>query len=81
MLYIFLHRIRGIDHWIRESATGPLLSARGTKSCINQGIGVHFLHKIRGIGHWIPESATGPLSSARGIGHFKMTTFSRLSGT
>ena len=42
---------------------------------------VHYVHKIRGIGNWILESATGPLLSARGIGHFKIATSSRLSGS
>ena len=41
---------------------------------------VHYVNKIKGTGNWIPDSATGPLLSARGIGHFKILTFSHLSG-
>jgi hypothetical protein len=65
-------RFRGIGRFLEES--GIFFSG------ISHFL-VHYVHKIRGIGNWTRESATGPLLSARGIGHFKIATFSRLSGT
>ena len=65
-------RFRGIGRFLEESA----IFLRESRHFL-----VHYVHKIRGIGNWIPESATGPLLSARGIGHFKIATFSRLSGS